>query len=197
MCFRALWGLSRGPLRLSWAVLGAFLGASSRSPSEGPQVSGMVAGWEELENARLEWENAPEGAPVHFRVRVLGGKWTRANKSRSAGTISSRASRQEVETWCRNLEDIGVTMKSSYDMELYNLERAAVLARAWCSKMQHFYSITALKDQTPFQLTPAEIGSWVEPGEFAALAEESMHAGQTARAKALRARVANIRVFFW
>ena len=152
--------------------------------------------WEELEQARLEWESAPEDTPVYFRVVVLGGKWTAAHKGRAADAISGQASGKDAEKWCRSLKHVGATITSRYDMELYTAERAAILARAWCSKMQHFYSITALLGKSIYQLSGTEMNSWVEPSEFTALAEEAAHAGGTARAKALRGRVAAIRGLF-
>ena len=121
-----------------------------------------------------------------FCVHVLGGEWTQRHRGVAADAIQGRARGQEAVQWCRLH---GLPQSSRHSIREFTEERAAILARAWCSKMQHFINLRPERDVRTMW-TADERRSWAEPSEFTRLAESA------AQASKLAGRVLAIRRLF-
>ena len=125
--------------------------------------------WTELEQLRHEWEGSPDQRRGDFLVHVLGGQWQLALKGVVADAIQGRACNQAVE-WCRSR---GVSYTARFEIATFSEAAAAVMARAWCSKMQHFYNIALRSGDGGHVFSEAERSSWAEPTELTLLAQNT------------------------
>jgi hypothetical protein len=120
--------------------------------------------WAELEQLRDEWDAGPDQRQGDFWVHVLGGNWQLAHKGVVADAIQGRCGNQAIE-WCRSQ---GVAYTARFEIATFSEAHAAVMARCWCSKMQHFFNIGICTGRTAF--SEADMSSWTEPSEFTLLA---------------------------
>ena len=53
-----------------------------------------------------------------------------------------------------------------FNVLLYEEENAFTLAKAWCSKMAHFYTVYMDQDDEDYEFTDADCESWDMPAEY-------------------------------
>jgi hypothetical protein len=142
--------------------------------------------WAELEEIRGKWRALPEVRDNDFGVTVLGGQWTARHRGVAADALKGHARTAEAQSWCRR---VGVPVSARFEISAYGQAAAATLARAWCSRMQHFYNLAEeMPEDADF--TDEQRGSWQEPSEFRSLL------AQQDLSERLRSRGAQIRGLF-
>jgi hypothetical protein len=123
-----------------------------------------------LEKFRQQWEESVELRCHDFQVSLLGGSWTAKHRGVIADAFSGAAKGDRARSWCRSRR---MAMSSRCEISLYAEEFASVLARCWCSRMQHLFNIAEKHHNDLHVFLPDELASWPEPSELA-LAERSL-----------------------
>jgi hypothetical protein len=137
----------------------------------------------ELEGLRLELQDQAEPRVGDLVVSALGGAWTLANRGVVSDAVRARARGMVAQTFCRAHR---LPVAARFELSAYGAEDAAVLARAWCSRMQHLMNLQPQAGgAASAETSPAH--DWVEPSEFAQLAE------RPERPARLSARITQIR----
>ena len=77
-----------------------------------------------------------------------------------------------------------------FEVSLYTAAGAACLARAWCSKLQHFYDIwVGTGSAIKYVFSKADFASWSEPADFTELASSLIATKAVNRADKLRSQL--------
>lgn len=93
--------------------------------------------YNELEKKRAEW--AQEYDPdITFRVRVLGGKWTKENLRVAADAVGGHAATETGKEFCKSYK-MGSSMRFNFNK--YGEVVAAGLAKHWCERMEYWFGI--------------------------------------------------------
>ena len=122
-----------------------------------------------LETLRQELADLPEARSLDFQVTLLGGAWTLAHRGVVADACSAAARGETAVQWCRSRS---MPLSARYERGLYGEEFAAILASAWCPKMQ-FVLNECLKTAEPAASLPEEVRDrWVPPSELARVDRE-------------------------
>ena len=116
---------------------------------------------EELEVIRdeLRWEEADP----YFYVRVMGGRWTMANRGVAANSSGGFA-RNEVIPWC---DLYRFPKQCSHAFGRFDGREAATnLTREYCRRGNFFYKFYADGPGDEYEYTPDIINSYVESAEW-------------------------------
>ena len=117
---------------------------------------------------------ADPGQQLDFKITLLGGKWTKENRDVSFDAVKG-APRQNS-----SAEDFsvayGLGKSARFEIALYGLNVALVLARTWCSKLQYYFDIFEASGEVLYRFKDDDHRAWREPAEFADSVEVS--AGQ-------------------
>ena len=131
----------------------------TEAPSQGDQ-SLLDEAWADLYRARQELHQDDEAEPTDFRYTMLGGAWTMKNLGLAYDACSGRAATDEAQRWCRQF---GMNISSRYSVTMFGDRAATALARAWCHRMQFFFSLHKQRDGDDFAYTREVLQSYVEP----------------------------------
>ena len=134
----------------------------------------------ELEKARERWTPADQHSE-HFKVSLLGGRWTRASLGVAYDAFKAGPRGKEVEAWCVRHS---LPRSSRYDVSAYGNEGAATLARAWAHRMQFLYETLDTKASNPRAYEDA-LKAYIEPEDFTNLAS-SLPAKRMPRVQQIR-----------
>ena len=136
----------------------------------------------ELEKQR-EALQEDTGATPQFRVSILGGVWTQRHLGTAYDAFrGAPAKGSDAEAWCVRYH---VGRSARFDVSLYSTAGAATFARAWCHKMQHFFTLWEALADPSYLFTREDIRDYVEPAEFTDLVG-SLRGKAAARAQWLR-----------
>ena len=84
--------------------------------------------------------------------------------------MAGKAVGEEVHAWCA-LHRVNASFSAC--IAKYGVDNAGCLARAWCSKMHHFYNLGLRKAPGETAWLPEDRCSWQEPADFSALGTAS------------------------
>jgi hypothetical protein len=107
---------------------------------------------------------ADPGQQLDFKITLLGGKWTKENRdvafdaTRGAPRANSSAEDFAVA--------YGFKKSARFEIGLYGLNLALVLARTWCSKVQYYFDVFESSGQVLYRFTDEDHRAWHEPAEF-------------------------------
>jgi hypothetical protein len=121
--------------------------------------------FETLEKKRLEWGVDERGPGEDFRLVILGGTFTLKKTKQAYDAFQGRASTKVAEDWC---EKSGLAKSSRYAVKTFGDANASLMARAWCSKMQHLLDLS-LEGGAGFFPSAEDVAAWVEPEELTTL----------------------------
>ena len=99
-----------------------------------------------------------------FRTGVLGGAWTQREKGRPYDAINGRAANAVAEDFCQKY---ALAESSRYAVSVFGDALAAVMARAWCHRMQLFFDV-ATANGANYSFTDDDHASYEEPLELQA-----------------------------
>ena len=140
----------------------------------------------ELDRARADIEQGKDDSVSDFRVVVLGGKWTQANRHMAFDAVQGKASGQLAHDFCTAR---GMNHSKRFGSTKIAFAAAGVLSRGWCHRLQYFmiaWLTAAPPGGEPF---PAEVhASYAEPSEFVLLANAPGN-------KDVKAAIAEVREF--
>lgn len=139
---------------------------------------------EQLAKFREAWQETEEQRSRDFQVSVLGGTWTAKHKGVVADAFSASARGEVAIAWCRART---LPRSARFELSLYGEANAAVLARAWCSKMQFMLHLCKKLGDDLHAFSLEEKADWPEPSELG-IAERELMASKRAVA-----RIAQIR----
>jgi len=149
-----------------------------------PEFGGKQA-WEELQQVRERMVDLPEKRAGDFVVSVLGGVWTAKHRGVAADAVQGRAKGQAVISWCHKAK---VLQSARFEISAYTEASAGILARAWCSKMQHFWNLSMQSPEQPTAFSAEDKRSLLEPSDFTLLAQDPTSSKQMQkRIQAIRA----------
>lgn len=115
--------------------------------------------WRELQAFRQRLDDGTECRCNDFVVQILGGAWTASHRGSRPMLckVGPRATKPRLGARCR-----GVPFSARFEIAAYSEAPAAIMARAWCSKMQHAYEI-ALREALGEAVAPEQRRDWKEP----------------------------------
>jgi hypothetical protein len=114
-----------------------------------------------LRAARRALDAAPEPRWDDFRVVVRAKRLGLADDCHTAMAIGD-----DVVDWCRAKH---MPFSARYSTEKFTSMYSAIMAAAWCSKMQHLFNIAHDGVGDPLRLfTQGDISSWLAPTAFGA-----------------------------
>ncbi|CAK0850441.1 unnamed protein product [Prorocentrum cordatum] len=132
----------------------------------------MIQQLAELEKARLAaaQENLAAGCG-DFVSRVRGGESQVRKDGQGVHAMQGQTANAFAHAWAKR-RDLQVTFKATF-LE-HGVSESKVLCRAWCHRMQHFYSLEVASGMgQAFEYTQAHVDAYVEPVEFTALAKDA------------------------
>ena len=117
-----------------------------------------------LEAKRVEWDihTSEVFADRAFKVMVCKGAACRELTGLDYDAVRAYAS-GAVAKWC---ERYNMQAAKRFNILLYEEHNAFTLAKAWCSKMGHLYSIYMDLDEEDYRFTDADCESWDMPAEY-------------------------------
>ena len=119
--------------------------------------------YEELEAKRLQWRDDGFVEQQWFRVTLLGGAWLRQKRGRTYDAFKGAASGGAVSDWCSSR---GLQKSMRFEVTLYGERGAAIMARAFCHKMSHFYELCRDLDELDHVFSMEEKQAYAEPPEL-------------------------------
>ena len=137
--------------------------------------------FKELDAKRVD-AAAVESETVAFRVKLLCGNWLIFTKGKAADAWQGRACFKDAEIFCTQY---ALQKTARFEITLYGDKGAAIFARAWCHRMEHFYNIWVASDAA-YVFVDEDVASYVEPAEFTELVG-TLEGKAAARAVAVRA----------
>lgn len=141
----------------------------------------------QLETARAQL-NCGAQEEAHFHTKVLGGAWAMSHLGTPYDAVQGACRGALAEAFCRRRR-VQKSMRFNYN--LYGASACAILARAWCHKMEFFLQQELQHpDGASLAFTPAMLGAYEEPSELRALLEGAPPS------PALQGRVNQIRALF-
>jgi hypothetical protein len=103
----------------------------------------------ELREAREVAAQGRDGCD-DFRVRVLGGAWTAAHKGVSFDAYRGECCCQQASVF---LEAQQPPKSARFDVAVYTVAGAALMARTWCEKCQHLFDIATAHEDDKHSFT--------------------------------------------
>ena len=103
----------------------------------GPPVS-RDALFDELDRQRDELRAAEGVTATDFRIKLPGGRWTLQHRGVAGDCVRGMASGRCAPISCHAY---GVPTMARFDFSAYPNGVPAIMARAWCHKMQFFFYI--------------------------------------------------------
>lgn len=94
--------------------------------------------WQELEAKRRTQSLAAPRPPEHFNTTILGGAWTKKQKSVSYDVVKGYAMGKQVSQWC---ERYSLPQSASFYYSRYGNSLASGLALYWCQRLEYFFAI--------------------------------------------------------
>ena len=101
-----------------------------------------------LEEKRREWELECETSATYFYTSILGGRWTKVHKKKAFDCIIGKARGGAPTTWARRY---GLNVEASFAFSKYGDAAASSLALEWCSRMQYFFDMYVVADDSQFE----------------------------------------------
>ena len=117
-----------------------------------------------VEERRSEWHGLrlSKDTSEEFKVSFRMGTWTMEKKGKPCDTVLASASGKTSKEWCASY---GLQDNRSFATS-YGHEVAVAFARAWCSRMGHFFGIWRSQPNHKYVFTPEDIESWKPPHDF-------------------------------
>ena len=118
-----------------------------------------------LEAKRAEWDihTSEVFADGIFKVMILKGKACLELTGLDYDAVRAYASGTFAKRWCGKYH---LQVAKRFNVLLYEEENAFTLAKAWCSKMAHFYTVYMDQDDEDYEFTDADCESWAMPVEY-------------------------------
>ena len=114
-----------------------------------------------LDDMREEFRQGMALDGDDFKCNVLGGVWTAANKGVAGDRVKVWAGSAEVKQFCDNYS---LPKEISFSRRLYTPRGATALALLWSRRMQHFYSVWSMVEDTGYRFSEIDIAS--APDQF-------------------------------
>lgn len=140
--------------------------------------------YEELERRRRELA-ADHPSGEDFGTTLLGGRWTLRERGDSADVVQGRGRNALAKEFCARR---GVPQTARFEIAQYTEANAAILARAWCHRMQYFYDLEVVSGGAAYSFAPEDCRAYVEPTELSRLCVDwaGRHKKGSDRIQALR-----------
>lgn len=122
--------------------------------------------FESLEAARLAWSDREHIRCVHFRWRLLGGKWTGEHKGIAYDSFEASSRGADVKSFCL---DWGLPREAVFTISVYGEEGSFSLACAWCHRLQWIYDKALEDDGVLHAFGDLDMAPYMEPDDLAAL----------------------------
>lgn len=108
-----------------------------------------------------------ETLPEDYRVKVLGGKWTKSHRGVAFDAYKGEGRPGRPTEF---LEEYHMGKSARFDVSLYTVEGAACMARTWCNKCQYFYDLYKESGDRRYVFSAQDILGWESPADFLELA---------------------------
>ena len=121
-----------------------------------------------LEKKRLSLDVAGDQVADGFHWVLKGGAWLDKANGIRYEYAEGKARAGAAEKFCDNY---GFKKSHGFSLSLYGQDGAKTLAKAWCHKLNFFYSLHAINAVAePFAFTEEDIRSYIEPADLTELA---------------------------
>lgn len=164
--------------------------ASKANDASAPSATDVLpeevidAAWDELLAKRREHEAVNDCLGASFTTKVLGGRWTRANKKKAFDAVIGMAVGASAKAWCRQY---GLNIEASYAFNKYGNDAATQMAVEWCRRMSHFHDIYLASGDKMYIYSKDDLGSYEEDSEWLDfLAAQDADSAMWTRAEGLR-----------
>ena len=124
-----------------------------------------------------------EEEPQDFKVSVLHGESTRKLTGKYADAFSGSARGELAKDWCLRY---GLQRSSRYGFGDFGADGSALMALAYCHRMQYFYDLYLERGGTAVVYTDEDIDGYQELAEFATYANGLTGAVLSRRVSELR-----------
>ena len=132
----------------------------------------------ELDRARADITEGKHDNVDDFKVKVLGGEWTKIHKKVSFDAVQGICSGSLAIRFC---DHRGLNHSKRFGKKGIDFATAAVLSRAWCHRMQFFMNEWFVKPPPKGEAFPKHVqDAYAEPTEFIRLASVPRNATVTA-----------------
>ena len=116
--------------------------------------------FEELRLKREQWHLQGDVQRVEFRVSLLGGAWQQRVRGKAYDAFRGQALKGEAEDWCI-LHSFQKTAR--FEVATHGETTAAVLAEAWCHRMQYFFSLHKEAGGAKYVYSANDLANYEEP----------------------------------
>ena len=152
--------------------------ATTKAASKGPELplteeppsleaevddDAIQAVFDALHKKREEWHMGAAGEPSDFTVSLVGGAWSQKKFGKAYHAFKSAARRGDPEDWCG---EYGLNKSASFEISLYGEPLAALLAQAWCHRLQYFYNIYLQCAEAGCTYSQKDVEAYEAPAEF-------------------------------
>jgi hypothetical protein len=116
--------------------------------------------FDELRQKREQWHLQGDPRRVDFRVSLLGGAWQKRVRGKAYDAFRGQALKGEAEDWCTSH---GLQKTARFDVDTHGETTAAILAEAWCHRMQYFFSLHKEARSVQYVYCEADFANYEEP----------------------------------
>ena len=116
--------------------------------------------FEELRLKREQWHLQGDVQRVEFKVSLLGGVWQQRVRGKAYDAFRGQALKGEAEDWCI-LHSFQKTAR--FEVATHGETAAAVLAEAWCHRMQYFFSLHKEAGGAKYVYSANDLANYEEP----------------------------------
>ena len=122
-----------------------------------------------LRAKRAEWaEQFAQEAVTAFTTTLLGGAWLMKYKGIEYDAFQGKASAGLASEWCLLY---GLNKTARFDLSMYSEHGAGIMARAWCHRMEYYFSIW-VEAAEGYAYTNDDHEAYTEPNDFEAFAAD-------------------------
>ena len=123
-----------------------------------------------LRAKRAEWaEQFAQEAVTAFTTTLLGGAWLMKYKGIEYDAFQGKASAGLASEWCLLY---GLNKTARFDLSMYSEHGAGIMARAWCHRMEYYFSIW-VEAAEGYAYTNDDHEAYTEPNDFEAFAADA------------------------
>ena len=121
--------------------------------------------WKRLDERRRKVgdEEAPDDD--HFYVQVRGGAWTATHRGKAYDSVCGLARGGTPREFCKAYS---LSEMSSYACDKFGEDGSTTLAREWCQRMEHVYSIWMVQDSWDYSFTEDDVNGYMPRDELVA-----------------------------
>lgn len=135
-------------------------GTSSRAPCIDLTDDLIDSAFAQLEEKRAEWRASDDFVATDFETHIRGGRWTAARAGVPFDCIVGRPCTEAARQWIR---EYGLPSMASYSYRRFGEKTAAILAQAWCHRMQYLLGVYIEHGGGAYHFASADFDAYPEP----------------------------------